>query len=207
MQSPFLLRCAALVLCLSGTLIAGGCAPPATTGDANANRLTLIDGANGLSNWTTLGNADWHADDGAIQADGPNDDKGGYLVSTQSYADFQIHAEFWVTSDAKSGIFFRCQNPTVINSKTCYEVQIFDQRPDQSYGTGSLVNVAKVTRAYPTGGKWNTYDITARGSHLTIVLNGERTVEVDNGNLANGRIVLQYRGGTVRYRAFQVKPL
>jgi hypothetical protein len=207
MQSPLPLQCVVFALCLSGALITSSCAPLTTANEANASEVNLLDGPHGLNNWTRLGNANWHAEEGAIQADQPDDDKGGYLVSTRSYANFQLHAEFWVTSNAKSGIFFRCQNPTVINSKTCYEVQIFDQRSDPSYGTGSLVNVAKISRAYPTGGKWNTYDITARGSHLTIVLNGERTVDVDNSNLADGRIVLQYRGGTVKYRALQVKPL
>ena len=35
----------------------------------------------------------------------------GHLVSKNSYTDFQIRAEFWVDSDANSGIFIRCTDP------------------------------------------------------------------------------------------------
>ena len=60
-----------------------------------------------------------------------------YLVSKESYGDFQIRAEFWVDSDANSGIFIRAQNPEKIGADTSYEVNIFDKRPDPSYGTRS----------------------------------------------------------------------
>src|ERR1700761_5602373 len=92
MQSLSLFRYTVFALSLSATFFVGSCAP---VSEANAGRISLIDGSNGMDNWTRLGNANWHAQDGAIQADQPNDEKGGYLVSTQSYANFRIHAEFW----------------------------------------------------------------------------------------------------------------
>jgi hypothetical protein len=42
-------------------------------------------------------------------------------------------------------------------------VNIYDQRPDPSYGTGAIVNFAKVEPMPKAGGKWNTYEITAKG--------------------------------------------
>jgi hypothetical protein len=53
-------------------------------------------------------------------------------------------------------------------------VNIFDKRPDPTYGTGAIVDVAKVDPMPKAGGKWNTYEITAKGSQLTVVLNGRR---------------------------------
>ena len=53
--------------------------------------VTLIDGAKGLDNWNRVGDANWRAEDGAIVAD---KGKGGFLVSKNSYKDFQIRAEF-----------------------------------------------------------------------------------------------------------------
>src|SRR5258708_2124726 len=67
-----------------------------------------------------------------------------YLVSKNSYKDFEIRAEFWVDEEANSGIFLRCDQSDKIDSKICYEVNVFDKRPDPSYGTGAIVDVAKV---------------------------------------------------------------
>ena len=33
------------------------------------------------------------------------------------------------------------------------------------------------------GGKWNTYEITAKGSHLTIVLNGTKTADIQHSQV------------------------
>src|SRR5499426_3300275 len=133
---------------------------------------TLIDGAKGLDNWDRLGEANWRAEDGAIVAD---KGKGGHLVSKNSYKDFQIRAEFWADSTTNSGIFIRISDPTTISSKSAYEVNIYDQRPEPDYGTGAIVNFAKVSPMPKAGGKWNTYEITAKGPQLTIVLNGVKT--------------------------------
>jgi len=65
-------------------------------------------------------------------------------------------------------------------------VNIYDQRPDPSYGTGGIVNVAKVSPMPKAGGKWNTYEITAKGSQLTVVLNGVQTVDVQDSQHAQG---------------------
>ena len=33
------------------------------------------------------------------------------------------------------------------------------------------------------GGKWNTYEFTLNGPHLTVVLNGQKTVDVQDGQV------------------------
>jgi hypothetical protein len=60
---------------------------------------TLIDGASGLENWNRVGDANWRAEDGAIVAD---KGKGGYLISKNSYKDFEIRAEFWAATDTNA---------------------------------------------------------------------------------------------------------
>jgi hypothetical protein len=131
-----------------------------------------------------------------------------YLVSKSSYKDFQIHAEFWVDEEANSGIFIRCEQAEKIDGKICYEVNIYDKRPDPSYGTGAIVDAAKVDPMPKAAGKWNTYEITAQGPHLTVVLNGEKTADVqDSKHLNAGPICLQYGSGVVKFRKVQIKPL
>ena len=57
-------------------------------------------------------------------------------------------------------------------------------------------------------GKWNTYEITAQGSHLVVVLNGQKTIDAqDSTHNPGGPIALQYGSGVVKFRKVQIKPL
>lgn len=163
---------------------------------------TLLDGTN-LNSWTLYGNANWRLHDGVAVAEIGN----GHLVSKESYGDFQLKAEFWVDTTANSGIFIRCEDPKKISADNCYEVNIFDTRPDPSYGTGGIPNVAKVSTVIKAGNQWNTYEITAKGSQLTVVLNGIQTVNIRDSKHAKGPITLQYGGGVVKFRKVLIKPI
>jgi hypothetical protein len=175
---------------------------------AGAGWTTLFDGTS-LNNWDVIGDANWKLADGVAVADKGN----GFLVSKNSYGDFQIKAEFWVNDEANSGIFIRCEDPKKVDAKLCYEVNIYDQRPKPEYGTGAIVEVAKVEPMPKAGGKWNTYEITAQGSHLVVVLNGVKTVDIQDGQHKSGAVALQYApgvvkdAGIVKFRKVEIKPL
>jgi len=169
--------------------------------------ITLLD-ANNKGEWTEVGKANWAMKDGAYSADQRDGKDPSYLVSKDSYKDFQIRAEFWVDEEANSGIFLRCEQRDKIGAKICYEVNIYDKRPDPSYGTGAIVNTAKVDPMPKAAGKWNVYEITAQGPHLVVVLNGQKTVDVqDSTHLNAGPFALQYGSGVVKFRKVQIKPL
>lgn len=173
----------------------------------DAGWITLLDGSSSsLENWTPVGDANWRLVDGVLQVD-----KRGkvisVLLSKNSYADFQLRAEFWVDAEANSGIYIRCTDPNKISSASAYEVNIYDQRPDPSYGTGAIVGVAKVSPMPKAGGQWNTFEITAKGPHLIVIMNGNKTVDVQDSKFASGRIGLQYDKGVVKFRKVEIKPL
>ncbi|HLB13576.1 MAG TPA: DUF1080 domain-containing protein [Burkholderiales bacterium] len=191
-----------------GLLVIGfavfGCATQ-PSGQADAGWVTLLDGPKGMDNWTRVGDANWRVVDGVVQAD---TGKGGsFLVSKNVYKDFMIRVEFWASDDANSGIYMRCADPNKLTDKSCYEANIFDQRPDPTYGTGAIVHLAAVKPMPKAGGKWNTYEITAKGAQLTVVLNGVRTVELKDSQFASGPIALQWGKGVVKFRKVQIKPL
>jgi len=77
-----------------------------------------------------------------------------------------------------------------IDAKICYEVNIYDKRPDPSYGTGGIVDVAKVDPMPKAAGKWNTYENHAQGPHLVVVLNGQRHADVQDSKHASGPVAL-----------------
>jgi hypothetical protein len=198
---------ALLVFAVIGLALAGYSHQAAA--QADAGWVTLFDGKN-LDSWNKIGDANWRIEDGAVVAD-----KGkGFLVSKNSYTDFQIRAEFWASDDANSGIFIRCTNADDVSGKNAYEVNIFDQRPQPEYGTGAVVDVAKVVPMPKAGGKWNVYEITAKGSKFTVILNGQKTVDgAEDAKFATGRIALQHFPGTVddkgviKFRKVEIKPL
>ena len=187
--------------CIVALVLAG----TSLTLSAQAGRgwTTLFDGKN-LDAFNKVGDANWTIVDGVLQAD---KGMGGYLVTKQPYGDFEIKAEFWVDTPANSGIFIRCANAQMPGADACYEVNIFDTRPDPTYGTGAIVNVAKVATPIKAGGKWNTYEIRAQGSHMVITLNGVKTAEADDAKHARGPFALQYGAGVVKFRNVQVRPL
>ena len=171
--------------------------------------VTLIDGEAGLGNWNRVGWANWRAEGGAIVADKSTTEGSSFLVTKSSYKDFEIRAEFYAESSTNSGIFIRCSDPSKITGDNSYEVNIWDTRPDPSYGTGAIVNVAKVPvpTIYEAGGKWNTFEITAKGTELTVKFNGVVTVNVRNSKFTEGPFALQYAGGPIKWRKVQVRPL
>ena len=169
--------------------------------------IKLIDGNYRAADWSEVGKANWEAKDGALMADKLDGKDPSYLVSKDSYKDFVIQAEFWADDAANSGIFLRCDERAKIDAKICYEVNIFDKRPDPTYGTGAIVDVAKVDPMPKAGGKWNTYEITAKGSQLTVVLNGQKTVDVQDSKHAAGPFALQYGSGVIKFRKVYIKPL
>jgi len=178
---------------------------------SDAGWVVLIDGTAGLENFNPIGEANWRAENGAIVAD---KGKGGYLVSKNSYKDFQIRAEFWADTTTNSGVFIRCTDPNKVTATNAYEVNVYDLRPEPEYGTGAIVNVAKVAPMPKAGGKWNTYEITARGSQLTVVLNGVQTVSVEDSKYPQGPFALQFGngpkdapGGAIKWRKVQIRSL
>lgn len=180
----------------------GGCA----MGGGQAGWTPLFDGTRGMDNFTKVGDANWAMTEGALQASQGGKDP-SYLVTKESYKDFMIRVEFWASDDANSGVFLRCQDRNVITDENCYEANIFDQRPDPTYGTGAIVKVAKVEPMPKAGGKWNTYEITAQGTQLVLVLNGVKTVDVRDSKLASGPIALQWGRGTIKFRKVEIRAL
>ena len=171
------------------------------------NWITLLDTSRSTSfdGWSPLGAGEWSFVDGTLQG---KNGKLGYLVSKDSYTDFEIRAEFWADETANSGVFIRCQDRNKVGADNSYEVNIFDKRPDPNYGTGAIVDTAKVAQPGPKAAeRWNTFEITARGDRLVVVFNGQQTVDVRDTKYRSGPIALQSAGGTIRFRKVLIRTL
>lgn len=145
---------------------------------------TLINGEEGLDNWHRVGDANWRPEDGAIVA---YRGKGGFLVSKSSYKDFELRAEFWADATTNSGVFIRLSNPKRIGADT-----------------GAVVNLAKVSPMPKAGGRWNTLEITAKGSQLTVLLNGVQTASLQHAKFSQGPLAPGRRQQAAAQRSLRV---
>jgi len=128
-------------------------------------------------------------------------------MTRRSYGDFIVRVEFWSSDDANSGVYMRCTNLADITDRTCYEANIFDQRPDPKYGTGAIVHLSAIQNMPKVGGRWSTYEITAKGPNITVVLNGVKTAETDQAVVPRGPLGLQWAQGTIKFRKVEIKPI
>jgi 3-keto-disaccharide hydrolase len=172
--------------------------------ESKAGWTLLFDGRT-LSGMSPNGEADWKVEDGTITAS-----KGsGFLITPKPYTNFELKADFWADKLVNSGIFIRCAEGTP-GAMACYEINIFDTHAE--FPTGSVNNVKSVLPDRPnTTEKWNTFEITADGTHLIVKLNGKTTVDARDERRANGKIALQEGGanasGVIRFRNVKIRPL
>jgi hypothetical protein len=186
-------------LIVAAALALSACATP-----RSSSWITLFDGSS-LERWDRIGASNWRIEQGAATADQGNKAP-SYLVSRDSYGDFELRVEFWSDAPANSGVFIRCADPRKVGANDAYEIQIADSRTDGT-GTGSITNLAKVIPPRNTLGQWNTFVITARGPELNVVLNGVQTASARDSKYARGPIALQHITGTVKFRKVEIRPL
>ncbi len=96
-----------------------------------------------------------------------------------SYGDFVLDMEFKVSKDANSGVFLRARDPRDVLS--ALEIQIHDNTDGTKYGMGAALYDAKAPsrNAMKPTGEWNRYTITCQGPKLSVVLNGEKVLDLN----------------------------
>jgi hypothetical protein len=175
------------------------------SGWVHAATVALFDGRS-LEGWQAQGDIDWSVTEQAIVASGSGD---GFLASVRDYSDFHLLVEFWVDATTNSGVFIRCRDRGRIHPETCYELNIWDDHPQQEARTGAIVSrsmppLSKVE----TAGRWNTIEVTARGPSIDVKVNGATTARLDNADVTPGFIALQHWAhGTVKFRRIELSPL
>ena len=179
------------------------CQNASAPAETEAEWVTLFDGTD-LNHFNMAGEAQWNIIDDYVEADGY---KQSYLVTKESYSDFQLKVEFWPSPDANSGVYIRCQNPEEIKAESGYEINIYDTNENPDNRTGAIIHFTPPMTAIEAGGQWNTYEITAEGSHIVVHLNGTLVADLEDESYASGPIALQNNGGLIRFRNVQVQPL
>ena len=157
----------------------------------------------------------------------------GDLVSKEQYGDFELEYEWRVAPKANSGVMWRVSEDQEYPWQTGPEQQVLDDAGHldgrtPSHRAGALYDlvVPPAGVARPVGA-WNRARVVARGSRVTLSLNGRPTADVDfasdsgrallaaskfktmprfAGN-ARGHVVLQDHGDRVWFRNVRVRRL
>jgi len=127
-------------------------------------------------------------------------DGGGNLFTEKEYANFVLRLEFKLSPGGNNGIGLRAP----FEGDAAYqgmEIQVLDDpapqykdiQPGQHCGSIYQVFPAKQGALKPTS-EWNSYEITARGRHITINLNGTVVVDADLDTMKDPKILSQHPG-------------
>lgn len=126
-----------------------------------------------------------------------------FLRTKKSYSDFVLRVTFRLKNgEGNSGVQFRSKPADVPHEVSGYQADV----GQQYWGCLYDESRRKKTLACPTADQlakldktgWNTYVITADGPHITLELNGVRTVdyrETEPGIDPSGFIALQVHSG------------
>ena len=179
---------------------------PQASGQTGPGWVTLLDGEH-MGDWNRVGETNWRLEEGAVVADKKRARAQPIWSPRRRTRTFSFTLSFGRATMPTVGSSSAASNPETIGASTCYEINIYDQRKDPTYGTGAIVNFVEVNPMPKAGGKWNTYEITAKGRHLVVVLNGQKPADYQNGLFSEGPITLQHGSGVIKFRKVAIKPL
>ena len=152
----------------------------------------------------------WSIVDGTLKSDSTKG--GGRLAAKEEYANFVLKAEFMADPRVHAHIWLRSGRP-----RGGYELQIKDYDPKNTSNgsiTGSITNIGHApagTTILP--GVWNTLEVKMEATHLTVIYNGEKTVDVNDSRYTSGLISLDLAtpddapGENIAFRNLKIKRL
>lgn len=204
--------------------------------EKNQGWALLFDGttANGWmkSNGKPFPEKGWQISDGCLTV--LENQKGGDIVTSEEYADFELSIEFLIDTTANSGIKYFFTNYTK-GGGLGMEYQVMDDvgASDNKLANhlcGSLYDIfppdEKIKRVNKLGA-WNTAGIVCKGRHVEHWLNGKKILEFERGSaeylaavekskyktepvfgmVEKGRILLQEHGHQVSFRNIKIRKL
>lgn len=131
----------------------------------------------------------------------------GYVMTKDVYKDFILELEFYPDKTINSGVFIRCKN-FELSHDDCYEINIWDEHPNQKNRTGAIVSRTTPLAHVNTLNKWNMYKIKMQNNHLQVWVNGILISDLENDELSEGYIGLQSaETGTIKFRNVKIKVL
>jgi len=177
----------------------------------------LFNGKN-LDGWEIDTAGLWQARDGMIVGKSPGLKYNDFLRTRKNYSDFILKLSFrLVGGEGNSGVQFRTKPVPNSHEVSGYQADIGQQYwgclYDESRRKKVLVQASAQSLAGLNKFGWNEYIVTAQGNHITLDLNGKRTVDYweNEPNIATtGFLALQIHGGPpmeVQFKDLRIREL
>jgi hypothetical protein len=179
----------------------------------------LFNGKN-LDDWVVDTPGLWQVRDGMIIGKSPGLKYNDFLRTKRHYSDFILKVSFRMidpTGRGNSGIQFRSKPVPNSHEVSGYQadmgMQYWGCLYDESRRRKILAQASPESLAGLNKNGWNEYVITARGNHITLDLNGVRSVdyhETEPGIDTSGFIALQLHGGPpleMHFKNLQIREL
>ena len=173
-----------------------------------------------LGGWKTTGN--WVVEDDNVITLDPREGEHGwkryndYLTTDRKYKNFVLDLEFKFNEKGNSGVFMRIGD-LKDHVSSGFEVQIIDTHGKENVGhhdCGGVIRTQGPSKnMVKPAGEWNRYNITLNDNQLTVVLNGEKIIDIDLSKSAmkdrplEGYISFQDEAKRVWYRNVTIKEL
>ena len=160
--------------------------------------VALFDGAS-LKGWTLVGKTGegYGVRDGILYCARHG---GGNLLTEREYDDFILRLEFKLEAGGNNGIGIRAPLAQDVSSSGM-EIQVLDDTAPAYAGLraaqycGSIYDVVPARRgALRKVGEWNEEEITCRGRHVRVKLNGQEIVDANLNDITDPKILAKHPG-------------
>lgn len=135
----------------------------------------------------------------------------GWLRSEQQFENFLLRIQFRNQPKGNSGVFLRATRTSNLsdpsNPSGSYELQIYNE--DDKWPTGTIENfMQRLVPVNPAPNQWHSYEVEARGDHLTATLDGTKILDGHDSKFKSGAIGLQHhKDNRIEFRNIGVKRL
>src|SRR2546423_2613491 len=127
---------------------------------------------------------------------------GGNLLTEKEFSDFVLRLDYKLEPGSNNGVGIRAP----FEGDAAYagmEIQVLDDKAPKHADikpwqfNGSVYNIVPARNGTPKIGEWNSYEITAKGRKIKVVLNGRTIVDTDLNEVHDPEN-LQHNPGLIR---------
>jgi hypothetical protein len=124
---------------------------------------------------------------------------GGNLFTEKEYSDFILRLDYKLRPGGNNGVGIRAP----LSGDAAYlgmEIQMLDDKAPKHATikpwqfNGSIYNIVPAKKGTPKIGEWNSYEITAKGRHIKVVLNGRTIVDADLNKVTDPETLMHHPG-------------
>ncbi|MGZ4963779.1 MAG: 3-keto-disaccharide hydrolase [Limisphaerales bacterium] len=164
---------------------------------SDAGFVSLFDGET-LNGWTEVNGttAGYRVESGAIVC---TKESAANLFSEKDYTNYILRLDFKLTSNANNGIAIQAPFEKGQIAYIGNEIQVLDDPtypnllPSQYCGSRYKITPAKRGALKPTG-QWNHYEITVKGRHIKVALNGKLITDSDPNTVTDPEVIRAHPG-------------